>query len=172
MAQPGSALAWGARGRRFESFHTDHFLPMKSTGYGFRAIARFSLSVLKLQIAPTIAPTRRKARQLVPHGETVTSSDPADVVQSRQSQQVADDKRRLKTGFVRFLRIPTESSFPSESAFFPCGKRFLFPRLFPRFATATPLFRRPGGARSWHQGSALFASRSASTLRISDMLAT
>ena len=24
MAQPGSALAWGARGRRFESFHTDH----------------------------------------------------------------------------------------------------------------------------------------------------
>ncbi len=23
MAQPGSALAWGARGRRFESFHTD-----------------------------------------------------------------------------------------------------------------------------------------------------
>ena len=24
VAQPGSALAWGARGRRFESFHTDH----------------------------------------------------------------------------------------------------------------------------------------------------
>ena len=23
VAQPGSALAWGARGRRFESFHTD-----------------------------------------------------------------------------------------------------------------------------------------------------
>ena len=23
MAQPGSALAWGARGRRFESFHAD-----------------------------------------------------------------------------------------------------------------------------------------------------
>ena len=26
MAQPGSALAWGARGRRFESFHTDHLV--------------------------------------------------------------------------------------------------------------------------------------------------
>ncbi len=25
VAQPGSALAWGARGRRFESFHTDQF---------------------------------------------------------------------------------------------------------------------------------------------------
>jgi len=26
-------LAWGARGREFESRHADHFLPMKSTGY-------------------------------------------------------------------------------------------------------------------------------------------
>ena len=25
MAQPGSALAWGARGRRFESYRSDHF---------------------------------------------------------------------------------------------------------------------------------------------------
>ena len=38
---------------------------MKSTGYGFRVVARFSLSVLKLKIAPTIAPTKRKARRFV-----------------------------------------------------------------------------------------------------------
>ena len=25
VAQPGSALAWGARGRRFESFRSDQF---------------------------------------------------------------------------------------------------------------------------------------------------
>ena len=25
VAQPGSALAWGARGREFESRHADHF---------------------------------------------------------------------------------------------------------------------------------------------------
>ena len=33
VAQPGSALAWGARGREFESRHADHLFPMKSTGY-------------------------------------------------------------------------------------------------------------------------------------------
>ena len=39
VAQPGSALAWGARGRRFESFHTDQRnvqgRPVSSTGRPF-----------------------------------------------------------------------------------------------------------------------------------------
>ena len=35
-----SLLVWGARGRRFESFHTDHFFDM-STGYSSNAVTRF-----------------------------------------------------------------------------------------------------------------------------------
>ena len=44
VAQPGSALAWGARGRRFESFHTDQII-MKSTGYSRNAVTRLSFAV-------------------------------------------------------------------------------------------------------------------------------
>jgi hypothetical protein len=36
-------LAWGARGSEFESRHADQFFPMKSTGYIFKGVARFSL---------------------------------------------------------------------------------------------------------------------------------
>lgn len=45
-------LAWGARGREFESRHADHLFLMKSTGYSFAVVTRFSLAAFLLKLPP------------------------------------------------------------------------------------------------------------------------
>ena len=44
MAQPGSALAWGARGRRFESYYTDQFSSLRETKLRFWLLVRALIS--------------------------------------------------------------------------------------------------------------------------------
>ena len=48
MAQSGSALAWGARGRRFESFHSDQFDTQKQSV----TLAVFSFVSLGFRLVP------------------------------------------------------------------------------------------------------------------------
>jgi hypothetical protein len=66
-------LAWGARGREFESRHADHFLPMKSTGYSPQGCDPFFFVRQYLDIAPLIAPLFRFPAALVRWGATKTS---------------------------------------------------------------------------------------------------
>ena len=49
-------LAWGARGREFESRHADHFFLIKSKDHASQGCDPFSITGLPPQIAPLIAP--------------------------------------------------------------------------------------------------------------------
>jgi cytochrome c553 len=51
VAQPGSALAWGARGRRFESYYTDH---ISSITLRFILIVFATWLVLQVQAQPIV----------------------------------------------------------------------------------------------------------------------
>ena len=81
MAQPGSALAWGARGRRFESFHTDHFFDTKASQYDYSGAFFCSAGLQSFRI---LAPKRAL---LLPRGLHANRQLPDSEVAPSQARQ-------------------------------------------------------------------------------------
>ena len=79
MAQPGSALAWGARGRRFESYYTDH---ISNTVLRFILIVFATCLALNAQGQPSV---QNQADTMTKRMQACTTCHGAQGVTSNQA---------------------------------------------------------------------------------------